>query len=143
MIPKPERFRELFDDYFVLNKPKDVVSGDFHWFHRLSDDECLVATADCTGHGYPGAMMAAIGCSLLNELVTQHPHKDPAELLGLLSERLIHALDQSGQRKGAGDGMDVALCRIDRKQRELLFAGAFRPLYWEIHAGEVGLRVTW
>ncbi len=136
MIPKPERYREMFEDHFVLNRPKDMVSGDFHWYHRLGDDQCLVAAADCTGHGLPGAMMAAIGCSLLNELVVQHPHKDPAELLGLLNERIIQALNQNGQRKGAGDGMDVALCRIDRKAHEVLFAGAFRPLYW-MHDGQL------
>lgn len=136
LVPRAEQFREMFPDHFVLNRPKDVVSGDFHWYHRLSEDVCLVAAADCTGHGLPGAMMAAIGCSLLNELVTQHPHKDPAELLGLLSERMVGALNQSGQRIGAGDGMDVALCRVDRRQRELLFAGAFRPLYW-MHDGQL------
>ena len=65
----------------------DVVSGDFHWYHRISDDQCLVAAADCTGHGFPGAMMAAIGCSLLNELVVQHPNNDPAELLAMLRSK--------------------------------------------------------
>lgn len=130
LIPRPERYREMFADHFILNRPKDVVSGDFHWYHKISEDECLVAAADCTGHGLPGAMLAAIGCSLLNELVAQHPHSDPAELLGQLNERLIQALNQNGQRRGAGDGMDIALCRIDSRKRELLFAGAFRPLYW-------------
>jgi len=136
LIPKPERFREMFDDFFVLNRPKDLVSGDFHWYQRIDDHCCYVATADCTGHGFPGAMMAAIGCSLLNELVAQHPHADPAELLGSLNERMVHALDQRGRQRGAGDGMDIALCRIDRQQKEILFAGAFRPLYW-LHQGQI------
>lgn len=136
LIPRAERYREMFPDHFVLNRPKDVVSGDFHWYHRLADNECLVAAADCTGHGLPGAMMAAIGCSLLNELVVQHPHADPAELLGVLNERMVQALNQSGQRFGAGDGMDIALCRIDRARSEILFAGAFRPLYW-MHEGQL------
>lgn len=136
LIPPPERFREQFDDFFLLSRPKEVVSGDFHWYHRISDHECFVATADCTGHGLPGAMMAAIGCSILNELVTQHPHQDPAELLTLLNERMVQALHQTDRRKGAGDGMDVALCRIDRRAHEILFAGAFRPLYW-IHDGQL------
>ena len=57
-------------------------------------------------------------------------------MLGVLNERLLAVLDQQGQRKGAGDGMDIALCRIDRKCRELLFAGAFRPLYW-MHDGQL------
>lgn len=136
LIPRPERYRELFDDFFVLNRPKDLVSGDFHWVHRINEHECFVAQADCTGHGLPGAMMAAIGCSLLNELVAQHPGADPATLLSLLNVRMVTTLQQSGQRRGAGDGMDIALCRIDRREREILFAGAFRPLYW-MHDGQL------
>ena len=138
LVPDAGVYAEMFDDHFVLNRPKDTVSGDFHWYHRIGEDACFVAAADCTGHGLPGAMMAAIGCSLLNEIVSTHPHKDPAELLALLNERMVHTLHQSGRRMGAGDGMDVALCRIDRRKRELLFAGAFRPLYW-MHEGQISV----
>lgn len=136
LIPRPERYRELFNDFFVLNRPKDLVSGDFHWVHRIDDRTCLVAQADCTGHGPSGAMIAAVGCSLLNELVAQHPEADPAQLLALLNRRMMRTLQQNGQRRGAGDGMDIALCRIDRQEREILFAGAFRPLYW-MHDGQL------
>lgn len=130
VIPRPELYRELFDDFFLINRPKDVVSGDFNWYHRISDHECFVAAADCTGHGLPGAMMATIGCSLLNELVMQHPHIGPAELLARLNARMIATLHQSEKHRGNGDGMDIGLCRVDRRRREILFAGAFRPLYW-------------
>ena len=136
LIPEPERLREQFDDFFVLNRPRDVVSGDFHWYHRISDHECLVAAADCTGHGLPGAMMAAICCSLLNELAREMEDGVPSALLSELNRRLIHALHQEGRRTGAGDGMDIALCRIDRNAKEILFAGAFRPLYW-MHDGQL------
>ena len=136
LVPKPEALRERFDRYFVVNRPKDVVSGDFLWFHHLDNDRCLVAVADCTGHGVPGAMMATLGCSLLNELVLQDPWRDPAEMLYQLNLRLVQSLHQSGQRKGAGEGMDVALCRIDNHEREIIFSGAFRPLYW-VHDGQL------
>ncbi|MBK9175679.1 MAG: serine/threonine-protein phosphatase [Flavobacteriales bacterium] len=138
LVPPPSAYRELFEGAFVIDRPKDVVSGDFHWCHRLSDDVCFVAAADATGHGLPGAMMAAIGCSLLNEIVPAHSEKDPAELLNLLNTRVVTALHQQGQRRGAGDGMDIALCRIDRMRREILFAGAFRPLYW-LHDGQLSV----
>lgn len=138
LIPSPEVFGELFEHFFVLNRPKDTVSGDFHWYHRAGENVCWVATADCTGHGLPGAMMAAIGCSILNDVVQQNPDADPASILSQLSERLTRTMHQSGQRKGAGDGMDIALCRIDRDQREVLFAGAYRPMYW-VHGGELNI----
>ncbi|MBK7944762.1 MAG: hypothetical protein IPJ85_05375 [Flavobacteriales bacterium] len=58
--------------------------------------------------------------------------------LNLLNTRVVTTLHQQGQKRGAGDGMDIALCRIDRKQREILFAGAFRPLYW-LHDGQLSI----
>ncbi|MEO8588876.1 MAG: PP2C family protein-serine/threonine phosphatase [Flavobacteriales bacterium] len=136
LVPSPQVYNELFDGSFVIDRPKDVVSGDFHWYHRTGPDSCFVAAGDCTGHGLPGAMIAAIGCSLLNEIVPQNPGKDPAELLAMLNTRLVTTLHQQGQRRGAGDGLDIALCRIDRREHEILFAGAFRPLYW-LHHGQL------
>ncbi|MBK6343602.1 MAG: serine/threonine-protein phosphatase [Flavobacteriales bacterium] len=138
LVPSPSAYRELFDGAFVIDRPKDLVSGDFHWCHRIGPDTCIVAAGDATGHGLPGAMMAAIGCSLLNEIVPANVDKDPAELLTLLNTRLVTTLHQQGQRRGGGDGMDMSLCRIDRRQREILYAGAFRPLYW-LHDGQLSV----
>jgi serine phosphatase RsbU (regulator of sigma subunit) len=138
LVPPPSAYRELFTGAFVIDRPKDMVSGDFHWCHRIGDDLCYVAAADATGHGLPGAMMAAIGCSLLNEIVPANAGKDPAELLNMLNTRVVATLHQQGQKRGGGDGMDIALCRIDRKQHEILYAGAFRPLYW-LHEGQLSI----
>ncbi len=138
LVPSPDVYQAQFPGAFVIDRPKDLVSGDFHWYHRINESECFVAAADCTGHGLPGAMMATIGCSLLNEIVPANVDKDPAELLALINGRLVSTLHQQGKKRGAGDGMDIALCRIDRDQREILFAGAFRPLYWS-HNGQVSI----
>ena len=136
LVPPPSAYAALFDASFIIDRPKDLVSGDFHWCYSIGKDECFVATGDATGHGLPGAMMAAIGCSLLNELVPANADRDPAELLTMINTRLVATLHQHGRKKGGGDGMDIALCRIDRHQQEILFAGAFRPLYW-LHNGQI------
>ncbi|MBL7938194.1 MAG: SpoIIE family protein phosphatase [Flavobacteriales bacterium] len=138
LVPSSLVYDTLFADSFVIDRPKDVVSGDFHWVHRIDEHTCYVAAADCTGHGLPGAMMAAIGCSLLNEIVPKFPEKDPAEILAILHTRMVSALNQQGKQRGAGDGMDVALCRVDRRSKEILFAGAFRPVYW-LHQGQLSV----
>ncbi|MCU0319301.1 MAG: serine/threonine-protein phosphatase [Flavobacteriales bacterium] len=138
LVPDRAVYAAHFPDAFLIDRPKQVVSGDFHWFHRISEHESLVATADCTGHGVPGAMLAAIACSVLNEVAARHPQHDPAELLTELNERLIAVLHQEGLARGAGDGLDIALCRIDRRARTILFAGAMRPLYWW-HAGQLSV----
>jgi serine phosphatase RsbU (regulator of sigma subunit) len=138
LVPPPAAYRELFAGAFVIDRPKDLVSGDFHWCRKLDDGTSIVAAADATGHGLPGAMMAAIGCSLLNEIAAAYAHLDPAELLGMLNTRLVTTLHQQGRRQGGGDGLDIALCRIDHGRREILFAGAHRPLYW-LHDGQLSV----
>lgn len=136
LVPVPTVYKDLFIDSFVLDRPKDLVSGDFHWYHRTGPDSCFVAAVDCTGHGMPGAMLTAIACSLLNEIVERHADLEPAELLTMLNTRLITTLHQRGVARGGGDGMDVALCHVDRTERVILFAGAYRPLYW-VHRGKL------
>ena len=138
LVPDTSVYIAHFNDAFVIDRPKQVVSGDFHWFHHISAQECLVATADCTGHGVPGAMLAAIACSVLNEVVSRHPQLEPGELLGMLNERLITVLHQEGMTRSAGDGLDIALCKVDRSERTILFAGARQPLYWW-HAGQLSV----
>lgn len=130
LIPDPVVYSMEFKDHFLINKPKERISGDFHWFKKLDDHRSLVAISDCTGHGLPGAMMVAVGCSVLNEVVDENNWEDPADILAQMNEKIIRNLAQQSLKKGAGDGMDIALCLIDTRDQTVLFAGAYRPLYW-------------
>lgn len=128
IIPDNEIIQEYFSDSFIYYKPKDVVSGDFPWFYQRGDD-LYYAAVDCTGHGVPGAMMSLIGYFLLNE-ITGHPQAyDPAVILNKLHEGVRTTLRQDREGAQARDGMDVALCRINLKNRTLEYSGAHRPLY--------------
>jgi serine phosphatase RsbU (regulator of sigma subunit) len=138
LVPPLDAYRHAFAEAFVLDKPKHAVGGDFHWMHRTEEGTCWIATADCTGHGASGAIVAALGVSLLTEVVTQAPKHDPAYVLAELNRRMVRALHQEGRSRGAGDGMDIALCHVDQQRREVLFAGAYRPLYW-IHEGQLNV----
>ena len=31
MLPEEDHFKEAFSDYFIIFKPRDIVSGDFYW----------------------------------------------------------------------------------------------------------------
>jgi serine phosphatase RsbU (regulator of sigma subunit)/DNA-binding response OmpR family regulator len=120
-------FRTEFADSFVLWMPKDIVSGDFYWYHSVGDLS-YVAAVDCTGHGVPGALMSAIGHQLLDRIMHSGDFVEPAEVLQELDNSIVQALRQE-QGYRVQDGMDVALCRIDRKNCAVTFAGAFRPLF--------------
>jgi serine phosphatase RsbU (regulator of sigma subunit) len=115
------------NDYFIYYQPKDVVSGDFYWRHRIGD-ELFFAAVDCTGHGVPGAMMSMLGYDLLEYAVTDRGLREPADILNLMNRKIIQKLN-SGNDKTATDGMDMTFCRLNLKTKELVFAGAKNDLY--------------
>lgn len=127
MLPNSLKIRQHFRDLFILFKPKAIVSGDFYWFSKRKN-KLIIATVDCTGHGIPGAFMAMIGDSLLNQIVNQNETVEPALILKRLHEGIRNTLNQENNE--SADGMDIALCVIDKEQRILKFAGAKSSLIY-------------
>jgi serine phosphatase RsbU (regulator of sigma subunit) len=115
-------------DNFIIYKPKDIVSGDFYWGMRKKD-KIIVAAADCTGHGVPGAFMSMLGHAFLDEILNTTEVENAAMILNLLRDEVINTLRQKGMVGEARDGMDISLCIIDKKAGKLDFAGANNPLY--------------
>jgi serine phosphatase RsbU (regulator of sigma subunit) len=115
-------------DNFILFKPKDIVSGDFYWGVR-KNDKIIVAAADCTGHGVPGAFMSMLGHAFLDEIVNTREVENAAYILNCLRDEVINTLKQKGATGEARDGMDVSLVIIDLNAGRLDYAGANNPLY--------------
>jgi len=127
IMPKVKQIQRDFSDSFVLFLPKDIVSGDFYWYHRIKDKH-FIAAVDCTGHGVPGAFMSIIGNYLLNSIIIHNGIYDPAEILKQLNRKIKIAL-KADDRSQTSDGMDIALVVIDKQEKTLEFASALRPLY--------------
>ncbi len=127
MLPSAETLTAALGEHFVLWKPKDIVSGDFYWLHE-QDGEVVLVVADCTGHGVPGAFMSTIGSDLLGKIVADRGVRQPAEILHQLHHGIERMLRQ-GERQTLLDGMDAAVCTLQRETGRLTFAGARRPLY--------------
>ncbi|HOT14507.1 MAG TPA: SpoIIE family protein phosphatase [Bacteroidales bacterium] len=128
MLPNKDLIATNCPEHFILFKPRDIVSGDFYWFKQIKNFT-YIAAADCTGHGVPGAFMSMLGISILNEIVTKRDLNPPNEVLDELRKRVKKSLHQTGQDGEAQDGMDIALCLIDKESNEIQFSGAFNPLY--------------
>ena len=126
-IPDNLRMGNVFEDHYILNRPKDIVSGDFYWTGEFGDTK-IIAVGDCTGHGVPGAFMTIIGISELNNLVNQRGIVDPALILEALSLAIRSALNSSAAIQ-LKDGMDLALFAYNTKTGQVFFEGARRPLY--------------
>ena len=128
LIAPEEYINELLPEYFVLNKPKDIVSGDFLWLIR-ENNKIILAVADCTGHGVPGAFMSVLGISFIREIIIERKIISPNEILNELRKMVISELHQTNEPGEVSDGMDIAVCSINLKNKELQFAGANNPLY--------------
>lgn len=129
MLPVSSLFNESFSDFFIIYKPRDIVSGDFYW---IGEDEkhIFLTVADCTGHGVPGAFMSALGISILNEIVTHNDDLQANVILNQLREKIKNSLHQTGKEGEAADGMDISLCVLRKNRKSLQFSGAYNPLFF-------------
>jgi len=94
-----------------------------------SSPKVFFAAVDCTGHGVPGAFMSIVGYNSLNKIVQEYKLSDPAAILNQLNQEVRQTLRQENDITEVKDGMDIALCSLDRSTNTLEFAGANNPLY--------------
>lgn len=128
ILTPADYLKETLGGYFIVYKPRDVVSGDFYWCHTVGD-KVVFTVADCTGHGVPGAFMSMIGNSLLNEVVIENKITNAAEILNALRTGILKTLQQKVQGSVKRDGMDITLCVWDKSKNTIEYAGANCPLY--------------
>lgn len=129
ILPKGNKLDSYEDNLGVLYLPKDVVSGDFYWFDKLGD-KLIIAAADCTGHGVPGAFMSMIGVNNLNQIILENKETNPSKILTQLNVAIKKVLRQEDVGSESRDGMDISICTFDMKNNKVQYAGAFRPLLY-------------
>ncbi len=131
ILPYPEKLKWLLKDYFVLYRPKDLVSGDFFWLNEVGGKTFLIV-ADCTGHGVPGAFMTLIGNTVLDKIIRVWDIYDPATILERLHEDIKIMLRQ--EETNNINGMDVGVLCWDThakgSQIEFTYSGAKQGLYY-------------
>ncbi|NJL13571.1 MAG: SpoIIE family protein phosphatase [Microscillaceae bacterium] len=145
IIGNEDAITSNFKESFILIKPKDIVSGDFYWFTEVKrsgsikggDDRQtiffkIIAAADCTGHGIPGAFMTVMGNALLDEIINENKVTNPSRILSVLDRKLLMKL----QQHNVNDGMDMALLVFDDENQRVSFSGANNPLYY-VREGQI------
>lgn len=133
ILPPAKLIKEAFNESFIYYLPKDIVAGDFYWMEK-KNNKLLIAVADCTGHGVPGAMVSVICNNGLNRSVREHGLTDPGKILDKTREIVISEFEKS--EEDVQDGMDISLCSITLSELKLEWAGANNPL-WLIRKGQL------
>ena len=131
LLPLNEDLDRLLPSYFIINKPKDIVSGDYYWLAQ-KNNMIVIAVADCTGHGVPGAFMSILGVAFLNEIVNKADTIRTDEILNQLRSQVIKSLHQTEKDYEAKDGMEIALCMIDFETKKLpMYSSCFLTNFLE------------
>lgn len=128
MLPEELVLHNNFPGSFIFYKPKDILSGDFYWLKKV-EDVFSFAVADCTGHGIPGALLSMMGFNILYEAVSTKKISQPSHILDRLNNQVRRILKHGATT--LNDGMDIAFCTIDLKNKNMMYAGANRPLFIE------------
>jgi serine phosphatase RsbU (regulator of sigma subunit) len=128
LLPSEAILSENLKNYFILFKPRDIVSGDFYWMTK-KNNRLYVVAADCTGHGVPGAFMSLLGMSFLDEIIDKESSIRADHILSELRLHVTESLKQVGQDNEAKDGMDMALLVIDYNSLRVEFSGAYNPCF--------------
>ncbi len=134
LIPSLELFSDKLE-HFVLYKPLAIVSGDFYWVSAQGNLQVIIS-ADCTGHGVPGAFMSMLGVTMLNEIVNGKHILMPDQIIDHLRQGIIKSLKQVAEEDSVKDGMDISVCVVDFDKNLLWYSGANNPLYL-VRGGEL------
>ena len=135
LLPSFTRFQKQIEDGFVLFSPKDVVSGDIYWTHKVLSKrgiENIFSVIDCTGHGVPGAFMSVLALNAIEDAVITKKHRKPSFILQSANNYVFSSMnyfDNEKHENQTKDGMDMAVCKLNRKLNDLQYSGASRPLY--------------
>jgi len=127
-LPAKEYSDHILPEHFIYYRPRDIVSGDFYWINNMGDF-IIVAAADCTGHGVPGAIVSMLGISTLSKVASRMKTPKADVMLNELRDEVIQLLNPAGSADQRQDGMDIALAIINTNKHEIEFAGAYNPLY--------------
>lgn len=123
LLPGETAFARAFTTSSLYYEPKNIVGGDFYWLHRQETTKCcqsVLALADCTGHGVPGALLTFLGMNALDELIRAGRRK-PAGILNQLRRTVVRRI---GLHANRAEGMDIGIVMIDDLKQTLTFSGA-------------------
>lgn len=141
LLASDNLLRKNLPEYFVLYKPKDIVSGDFYWASEITDagtKKFILCTGDCTGHGVPGAFMSLLNITKLNETINEKKIVRPDLVLNAVRDEIIKALNPENSTEECSDGMDCTFCSIElnkdsdieeKNAGRLSYAAANNPFY--------------
>ncbi len=127
IVRNPSPIKDVLPESFFIYKAKDNIGGDFYLVEK-KEDKLIIAVADCTGHGVPGAIISVVCGNALKRAIKKTGLLNAARVIEQTREYVIETFD--GSDESIKDGMDIAFCVFDLKTGVLNYAGANINLYY-------------
>jgi len=137
ILPSIKKLQDTFSGCFIFYQPRDIVSGDFYWFDKTSDNKFVIVCGDSTGHGVPGALMSMIGTTLIKDICNRPDVVSPSKILEKLDEEMRNTLNQNVEMAESSDGMDLTACEIDTANYTIRIASAMRPVILYVNGEQI------
>jgi len=129
ILPCLAQLQDFFNDVFIFFKPRDIVSGDFYWFHETKE-KVFLAAVDGAGHGVPGALMSIVGNSILNEIIIVNKIYSTGEVLEELNKKLISTFPLNREQDVPDNNeMDISLCCFDKTNKTITISSTRQKVY--------------
>lgn len=106
LLPSTHIFDEIFQDFSILWKPRDIVGGDIYWVKKFTGG-AILCVCDCTGHGTPGALLTMLVVSSFEAIVNEENYRDTGEVMYQLDKRLASVLNASTQERNQRSNLDI------------------------------------
>lgn len=135
MLPNTNVLQGFVSDFFIYYKPKDIISGDFYWMYK-NENRVVIAAADCTGHGVPGALMSVMGHNALDSAYRELENCSPPNVISYLDKFIKNKTIGEGNASANVDGMAISIIELLKDAKKINYSSAKQPIYI-IQAGEL------
>ena len=118
-------FANDIQNAFTLIIPKDIVSGDFFWYHN-DESQLSYCIADSTGHGVPGAFVSLLAFGSLRESFERTKLKnDINTIICKANNQFKKTLNNNTNQ----DSVELGYFILDKTTNLLTFCGFKTSLY--------------
>ena len=118
-------FAKEIPNAFTLLMPKDIVSGDFFWYHN-NETHLSYCIADSTGHGVPGAFVSLLAFGALRESFERTKLKnDVNTIISKANNQFKKTLNNNFNH----DSVELGYFYFDKERYQLKFIGFKLNLY--------------
>jgi len=115
-----ELLLKSFNDYFIIEKPRDLISGDFYYIWNLEQKKYLFF-GDSTGHGIEAGKNVNYANIILKELLNKKTENKNLTAIQILKLFQVE-FSKYANNEANNPNIELALCIFDFQEKKIQFS---------------------